>query len=444
MDDFRVLADGVAADIAAGRLRPGERLPTQRRYARDKGVAVSTASRVYGELTRRGLVVGEVGRGTFVRTGDGDMRRAVVEPTRTRVDMELNFPVLPGQAVLLARSLDGLLRPESLGAGLRAPLVGGTAAARAAAASALSRSGWTPEPDRILFAGNGKQAVSTAISAFVPVGGRLGVESLTYPVVRGIGKRLGVEFVPLAVDDEGLRPDALAEAGPLAAVYLQPTHHNPLGVTMSLRRREELAAVLADLDLVAIEDMINAFLAADAPPPLAAVAPERTVVIDSLSKRLAPGLSVGYVVPPAGKVGRVAAALRAAGCAAPSFAVEATTRIINDGTLRRLEEAKRADAAVRQSLVAEKLAGFAVRADPHAYYAWWELPAPWRAETFVAAAARSGIGITPGSAFAVGSAHAPNAVRMALAIPSLPVLGASLDTLAALARSTPGDEGGTE
>ncbi|SHL17812.1 DNA-binding transcriptional regulator, MocR family, contains an aminotransferase domain [Pseudonocardia thermophila] len=445
MDDFRVLADAVAADIKAGRLKPGDRLPTQRRFARERGIAVSTASRVYGELTRRGLVVGEVGRGTFVRSGDADLRRGAVEPSpRTRVDLELNFPVLPGQAQLLARSLDGMLRPESLGAGLRAPLAGGTPAARAAAAVALSRSGWTPAPECILFTGNGKQAISTAISAFVPVGGRLGVEALTYPVVRGIGQRLGVQFVPLAVDEEGVRPDAIAAAGPLSALYLQPTHHNPLGVTMSQQRREELAEVVAELDLVVIEDLINAFLAVDAPPPLAAFAPERTVVVDSLSKRLAPGLSVGYVVPPPGKVGRVAGALRAAGSLAPTFAVEATTRVINDGTLRRLEEAKRADAAVRQALVAEKLAGFAVRADPHAYYCWWELPAPWRAEMFVAAAARAGIGVTPAAAFAVGSAHAPNAVRLALAIPPLPVLGEALDTLATIARGNPGDEGGTE
>lgn len=444
MDDFRVLADAVAADIGTGRLRPGERLPTQRRYARDRGVAVSTASRVYGELTRRGLVTGEVGRGTFVRAGEGDLRRGVVEPGRTRVDMELNFPVLPGQAALLARSLEGLLRPDALGAGLRAPLAGGSPAARAAAAGALARSGWTPDPDCILFAGNGKQAISTAISALVPVGGRLGVETLTYPIVRGIGKRLGVEFVPIPVDGEGLRPETITAAGPLSALYLQPTHHNPLGVTMSAGRRVELARVLDDLGLVAIEDMINAFLAVDAPPPLAAVAPERTLVVDSLSKRLAPGLSVGYVVPPAAMVGRVAAALRSAGAMAPSFAVEATTRVITDGTLHRLEEAKRADAAVRQRMVADKLAGFAVRADPTAYYCWWELPEPWRAETFVAAAARHGIGITPAAAFAIGSAHAPNAVRMALSIPSLPVLADALDALAALARTAPGDEGGTE
>ncbi|MBZ9641122.1 GntR family transcriptional regulator, partial [Streptomyces sp. PSKA30] len=67
MDDYVRLADRIADDIAAGRLRPGQRLPPQRAFARRRGIAPSTAGRVYGELVRRGLVVGEVGRGTFVR-----------------------------------------------------------------------------------------------------------------------------------------------------------------------------------------------------------------------------------------------------------------------------------------------------------------------------------------------------------------------------------------
>lgn len=67
VDDYRRIADRLADDIAAGRLRPGERLPPQRAFARRRGIAGSTAGRVYAELVRRGLVVGEVGRGTFVR-----------------------------------------------------------------------------------------------------------------------------------------------------------------------------------------------------------------------------------------------------------------------------------------------------------------------------------------------------------------------------------------
>jgi DNA-binding transcriptional MocR family regulator len=110
-----------------------------------------------------------------------------------------------------------------------------------------------------------------------------------------------------------------------------------------------------------------------------------------------------------------------------------------DGTVEKIVAAKRADAAARQRLVAERLAGFAVQADPGAFHCWWELPEPWRAETFVAAAARLGMAVTPAAAFAVGPGRAPNAVRLAVSSPPVDVLAATLDTLATLARSRPED-----
>ena len=67
MRDYRSVADEVAAEIRSGALKPGDRLPPQRAFARRYGIANSTATRVYQELGRRGLTVGEVGRGTFVR-----------------------------------------------------------------------------------------------------------------------------------------------------------------------------------------------------------------------------------------------------------------------------------------------------------------------------------------------------------------------------------------
>jgi DNA-binding transcriptional MocR family regulator len=435
VQEFRVLADALAADVAAGRLRPGDRLPTQRRFARDHGIAVSTASRVYAELVRRGVATGEVGRGTFVRAAAPEPDLA--EPDTGRVDLELNFPVVPGQAEILARVLEPLLRPDALGAALAPTPVTGTPAARAAAAGTFAREGWAPDPGSILFAGNGRQAIAAAVAALVGVGGRLGVESLTYPVVRGIAARLGVQLVPLAVDGDGLVPDAVRSAGPLDAVYVQPTLHNPLGTTMPPARRAELAAVLTERDLPCVEDTIYAFLRAG-PPPLASWARERTLLVDGLSKRLAPGLSVGIVVPPPAYAGRVAAALRSGGWTATGFALDATARAMSSGAVAEIEAAKRVDAARRQDLVRERLA---VRADPAAYHCWWELPAPWRAETFVAAAARLGIAVTPAAAFAVSPAHAPDAVRLALAAPPLPVLARALDRLAALARGAPGDDG---
>lgn len=441
MDDYLRIADAVARQIASGRLRPGDRLAPQRQFARRHGIASSTAARVYTELVRRGLVVGEVGRGTFVRAAKPPLEPALAEPGGARVDLELNFSVLPEQPALLARSLAGMLRADVLGPALSPVGVAGTAAAREAAAGLLARTGWSPEPGQVCFAGNGRQAIAAAIAALVPVGERLGVESLTYPVVKAIAGRLGVTLVPLATDEHGVTPRAVRaahRAGPLRAVYLQPTLHNPLGFTMPEERRTEIAAVLRDLDCVAIEDTIYAFLH-DEIPPLAAYAPERTVLTDSLSKRISPGLTLGFAVAPLSLMDRIAVAVRSGVWTAPRFSLDAATQWIADGTAAALERGKRADAAARQAIVAERLAGFAVRADPRAYHCWWELPEPWRAETFVAAAARRGIAVTPAAAFAVGAAHSPNAVRLALSAPPPETLAAAVDVLAAIARSTPED-----
>ncbi|WP_312877835.1 aminotransferase-like domain-containing protein, partial [Lentzea indica] len=316
MRDYHRIADAVAADIAAGRLRPGERLPPQRVFARRHRIANSTAARVYGELGRRGLVIGEVGRGTFVRAHAAEP--ALVDPGGAPVDLQLNFPVLPEQAALLASSLATMLRPDVLADALRAGGVTGTAPARAAAADLLTRNGWRPKQDQILFTGNGKQSLAATIAAVVPVGGRLGVEELTYPVVRTIATRLGITAVPLEMDDQGVLPDALRTSA-VRAVYLQPALHNPLGITMPDARRAEVVAVLEELDLPLIEDGVYTFLCDE--PPLAALAPDRTVLVDSLSKRIAPGLTLGFVVPPARLADQIATAVRGGGWTAPRFAV---------------------------------------------------------------------------------------------------------------------------
>src|ERR1700716_134563 len=137
--EYVKLADAVAAEIADGSLKPGDRLPPQRTFAYERKIAVSTASRVYTELLRRGLVVGEVGRGTFI---SGQAPRAITtltEPRGARMDLEVNYPLLPTQAALIAKSLEGLERPEALEIALRQATSIGTQAARKVTADYLNR-----------------------------------------------------------------------------------------------------------------------------------------------------------------------------------------------------------------------------------------------------------------------------------------------------------------
>src|SRR6201994_4388652 len=112
--EYVKLADSIAAEIADGRLRPGDRLPPQRDFAYERKIAVSTASRVYAELLRRGLVVGEVGRGTFISGDTGRSVAMVGEPRGARIDLEINYPVLPDQTALIAKSLNGLEQLSAL------------------------------------------------------------------------------------------------------------------------------------------------------------------------------------------------------------------------------------------------------------------------------------------------------------------------------------------
>jgi DNA-binding transcriptional MocR family regulator len=430
--DYVQLADTLAADIAAGRLKPGDRLLPQRTFAYRNDIAVSTASRVYSELIRRGLAAGEVGRGTYILGSSGPISLPP-EPTDTRVDLEFNFPILPAQLGLMADALADVARPDVLARALRPVASNGTAAAREISAAFLAAGGWRPNADGLFFTGNGRQAIASAVAALVPVGGRLGIEAMSYPVVKANAKRQGVTLVPLAMDEQGLRPDAIEKAhheGALSAVYLQPQLHNPLCISLTPGRRQDIVTVAKKLDLLLIEDAVYSFLCDAA--PLTALAPDHCILVDSLSKRVAPGIAVGFVCAPVRLRERLMTAIRSGGWGAAGFAFEAGQRLMSDGTASKIAMLKRQDAALRQQVASECLAGFDMASDRRAYHLWLKLPEPWRSETFVAAAAQHGIGVTPSSAFTVGQGHAPNAIRVALASPSVERLRETLLTLARL------------
>ena len=443
--EYVTLADAVAAEIASGALKPGDRLPPQRTFAYERNIATSTASRVYAELLRRGLVVGEVGRGTFISGEARQETAAPGEPRGARIDLEFSYPTLPTQSALIAKSLEGLNTPDLLEAALRSSTSAGTQTARAIAADFLTRQSWSPGAEQLVFTANGRQCIAAALAAVVPPGGRCGVEALTYPFIKGIAARLGVTLVPLAMDDAGVRPDAVQKAdreGRLSALYIQPAIQNPLGITMPASRRSDLLRVVEKLGLVVIEDAVYGFL--DDEPPLAALAPESCIVLDSLSKRIAPGLSLGFIVPPLRLRETVTAAVRSGGWIASGYAFAAAQRLMGDGTASELSRLKRIDAGQRQKIAAACLSGFDIQANSKSYHLWLTLPPQWRSQAFAAAAARRDIALTPSSTFAATPGHAPNAIRLALAGPAMDQLEKTLQTLSGMLKANEEDFDSTE
>lgn len=346
---------------------------------------------------------------------------------------------------MIAKSLEGLERPEVLEGALRPATSFGTRAARTISAEFLTRKSWAPNPDQIVFTANGRQCIASALAAVVPPGGRCGVEALTYPFVKGIAARLGIALVPLAMDEHGVRPDAVQKAhreAHLSAIYIQPTIQNPLSITMPAERRAELLRVVEKLGLVVIEDGVYGFL--DDEMPLAALAPDSCIVLDSLSKKVAPGLALGFIVPPPRLRESIMAAVRSGGWTASGYAFAAGQRLMADGTAAELSRLKRIDAGRRQQIAAKHLADFEIQTNPKSYHLWLTLPPHWRSQTLVAAAARRDIALTPSTTFAATPGHAPNAVRLALAAPPMEQLDLGLRTLAGMLSATEEDFDSTE
>jgi DNA-binding transcriptional MocR family regulator len=271
------------------------------------------------------------------------------------------------------------------------------------------------------------------------------VEAITYATIKSIAGRLGVTVIPIAMDRDGVRPDAIAKAhraGTLSALYLQPVMHNPIGHSMSAARREEVIKLAAKLDVFLIEDLVYGFLSDD--PPLATHADERCIVVDSFSKRIAPGVAVGLLYVPSRLREKVATTVRAGAWSVSALGLDVGVRLMADGTAAEIARQKRVDARRRQRIVAECLSGFEIDADLRSYHVWLHLPDRWRSEAFAAAAARRAISLTPSSTFTVAPGHAPNAVRLALGLPSHRELRIAATKLAELLASHPDESDMTE
>ncbi len=405
---YLAIADAIGEDVAEGRLAGGQRLPTHRELADTLRVTVGTVSRAYAEAARRGLISGEVGRGTFVR--------AMAAPPASRpdsdfVDLTHNHPAPPGDALdvrVMRAQLLGIASDPGLVGWLGYPPDGGHPSHRAAGAAWLERSGVQAPPDRVVLTSGSQHGLATVLASLLGAGDSLLAEELTYPGLKGAAGLLGLRLHGVPIDREGLDPDAFDSAcrsSGARAVYCVPTIQNPTSSVMSARRREQIVEIARRHDIAIVEDDIHALLPEQRPAPLTSLAPERTYYLGTTSKMLTPGLRIGYVLTPPGQVDVVTQAIRSTTWAASPLTPELASRAIEDGSADQVLDARRREARSRQRMARDALQGLDYDAHPSGYHLWLKLPEPWRSDTFSDWLRRRGVAVTPGEAFVVGRGH---------------------------------------
>ena len=410
------LADMLSTAIQEGKLAPGTKLPTHRAFAEQFSVALATATRTYGELERRGMIVGEAGRGTFVRDlGLPPTLRVRQTASDGLIDLVFNMPGDAADAGMLRAGLRRLAAAGDLEAMLRYQPHGGRTHERRIIAENLASTLGPIDPDCLLITSGGQHGLATIALGLFRRGDRIATDTLTYPGFKSIAALQGLDLVPIEGRRGLMDPDDLerqCRARKLRAVYLMPTVHNPLGSVMDETTRLRLIEVARAHDLLLIEDAAYAFLETNPPPSLFALAPERTIYVGGFSKSIATGLRLGYLIAPTTHTDRFLEAIRATTWNAPALISGLVTSWVEDGTLASSEEARRRDGAKRQRLCRTVFDGSIILAHRNAGFAWLPLEKGVRAEPIVTRLKEHGISASGAEPFATTVA-VPQALRLA-------------------------------
>jgi DNA-binding transcriptional MocR family regulator len=392
------LAAAIQADITSGALPAGAKLPPHRDLAHRLGIGIGTVTAVYADLARRGLIDATVGRGSYVSAAA--MRAAPTGP----ISLSYNVCPLGPADHRFAATLSRLRsRPDLLDHLAYAPPAGLEAHRRSGAAWLGRANGLdTVDAARLIVTEGAQQALGLAFGALCRPGDTILTEAATFFGVKALAQHVGYALHGLAMDEQGLLPEALDRAAAAGArvVYTMPTLQNPTGRIMGLQRRRDIAKVARARDLWIVEDDIyGAFATGAAPPPLATFAPERTLYISGVSKILAPGVRTGYlVVPNVEMLERIRIAIRALSYAPGTIGSLVASQWIDDGTADEIAGEIAAELRIRHRLGRALLGpALAPGADDRCPHLWLPL-SELEAERLAARALRGGVELTPPAA----------------------------------------------
>ncbi|MBG0509039.1 PLP-dependent aminotransferase family protein [Agrobacterium sp. MOPV5] len=410
------LADSIEGAISDGILQAGSKLPPQRNLAYDLGVTIGTISRAYALIHERGLVSGEVGRGTYVNERKTPAPSLPMEPataafgsTRHAVDtsaeFRLNTTAAPdvGQSVLIARHIEAVTRehPHDI-----------TNYARSfpdnwcmAGVRWLSQDGWSPKPENIVSTLGAHAAVMSVMSAMTAPGDRIVFEPVTYSHISRSAALAGRRVTLVEADENGIVPDdferVCAQQHP-KMIFLMSAGQNPTCATLPEERRRAIADIARRYGVWIVEDNLYGAMTRDAIPLIAEFAPDITFVVGGLSKSVAAGVRGGWVACPAQYSSRIRISHSMMTGGLPFMLAELNARLVNSGDAHDIRKDCIAELNEREAIARRVFTGLDFNSLPDIAFLWLRLPEPWLSGTFRNAAMKEGVLIDDEDEFKAG------------------------------------------
>ncbi|MES2255482.1 MAG: PLP-dependent aminotransferase family protein [Pseudomonadota bacterium] len=387
-------------DVRSGNLKNGIRLPAQRLLADHLGLSVGTVTKAYLEAERRGLARGQVGRGTYVTSPFGeDLSPGSFEDQI--IDLSVN--VVPHHAAVpyfVDYKSYALRQWEAFGALAYAPSAGPENQRRAAAVWLKRIANFDADWKRLIQTTGAQHAISLTFELLSKPGDMILCEEATFYGMKTLAQYRGYKLHGLKLDDEGIIPAGLETAcreTKAKVLYLMPTAQNPTGRTMSKARRQAIAKIAQRNKLWLVEDDNYALFGNHSDNktiPIATLLPERTFYIGGISKSLAPGLRLGFLVCPSGAAfDSIVQAIRATVYSPSALGGLLFAQWIEDGSAFKIVETVK-DEIGRRLVLARSMLELDSKTPTSAPHLWLSLPAR-EAEMVVSRALRAGLVITP-------------------------------------------------
>ncbi|MDI9833459.1 PLP-dependent aminotransferase family protein [Streptomyces sp. KAU_LT] len=430
----RSLREALREAVRSGRLAPGTRLPSSRDLAADLGVSRGLITEAYEQLTAEGYLRSGRGAGTWVggaaRAAPPRARDHAPRPAGARAGFVPGTPdvsLFPRTAWAAAqRAVLTELPHDELGY----PDPRGLPRLRSALAALLARRrGVVADPERIVVLSGVSQAM--AVLGFVLHARgihEVGVEDPGSPQHAALYAAAGVRAVPLPLDGEGPAMGPLRASG-VRCVVTTPAHQFPTGIACSARRRAELLDWARSVDGFVLEDDYDGDFRYDRAPvgALQGLDPERVAYAGSVSKSLAPGLRLGWLLVPQALAGEVVERKRTMDLGHPTLDQAVFARFVERGDYdRQLRRCQRAYRERRDTLVwalDEHFPGARVTGIAAGLHVIAALPARYGPEErFLARVTAAGVAVCPLTHYTHGRAGggAEEGVRLVLGYAHLP------------------------
>jgi DNA-binding transcriptional MocR family regulator len=400
------LADQIEADIGNGKLPAGDKLPPQRNLAYDIGVTIGTVTRAYAVARERGLVSGEVGRGTYV-LGDNAEHGAQridtkgsnlfgitpeVAPARAKLRMDSTSASDVGQSEIIRRLSDRIAveHADKVGDYTREWPADWKEAGR----NWLETHDWSPDPQTIVSTAGCHAAIMAVIAVATTPGDKIAFEQLTFSSISRSANLIGRRSVVFGNDANGPDPEDFerlcAQQHP-KLVFLTPSMQNPTLATTPPDRMKAIVEVARKYNVWIIEDAIYSYLLEQRPGTLAALAPERVFHVGGLSKAVSAGVRAGWVACPAHFAPRVQTAHKMVTGGISFMLAQLAANLVNGGDAAAICGKVRKEVAAREEIARRIFDGLDFRSHRNVPYLWMKLPEPWLSGTFKQVAANEGV-----------------------------------------------------